>query len=200
MTVSVASQLEALPKCPLILDFLNYYKDLKIPYRYPIDTLSKGYRELPVPVPVPVRERGEGGEREGKDEEAGGEGQEAKGGGLPAQALLLAQSLATWISQNFPATNPPTKATLKKWAEEADRINRIDGHSWEEIFELLDWCQANSFWKGNILSMAKFRKQWNQLIAKRQAEREKPINNNSHRPTGKDVFKALSGPLSKEGK
>lgn len=37
---SVSSQLERLHNSPLINDFLKYYKELRIPYRYPIDRAS----------------------------------------------------------------------------------------------------------------------------------------------------------------
>ena len=40
----IANYLATLHNCPLIKDFLEYYKDLKIPYRYPTDTLSEGYQ------------------------------------------------------------------------------------------------------------------------------------------------------------
>jgi hypothetical protein len=43
--LAVASQLESLHKCPLIREFLEEYKDIHIPYQYPIDTRAPVYKE-----------------------------------------------------------------------------------------------------------------------------------------------------------
>jgi hypothetical protein len=87
---------------------------------------------------------------------------------LPAEAIELAQLLSDKIFENTPNRTPPTEAQLNSWAVEADKINRIDRHPWPEIRTLLVWAQADPFWKSNILSMSKFREQWNQLLSKSQ--------------------------------
>lgn len=93
---------------------------------------------------------------------------------LPQEAIQLSQFLSDRIFENFPKRTPPTEAQLAEWAREADRINRIDGHAWAEIDGLLDWSQGDQFWKSNILSMQKFRKQWNQLLAQRERAKHNP--------------------------
>jgi hypothetical protein len=84
----------------------------------------------------------------------------------PQEALELAQLLSDKIFENIPERTPPTQPQLLGWAYEAERIYRIDGHPWDKIRELLLWSQRDDFWRANILSMSKFRKQWNQLMAK----------------------------------
>ena len=84
----------------------------------------------------------------------------------PKEALELAQLLSDKIFENIPNRTPPTEHQLLTWAYEADRIHHIDGHPWDEIRKLLLWSQQDDFWKSNILSMSKLRKQWNQLMAK----------------------------------
>ena len=86
---------------------------------------------------------------------------------IPEEAISLSQLLSDRIAENFPQHTAPTEAQMMEWAREAELIQRRDHHSWEQIRELLEWSQADSFWRRNILSMQKFRKQWNQLDAKR---------------------------------
>lgn len=52
------------------------------------------------------------------------------------------------------------------WLTDMDRLNRIDGRSWDEIEKVIRWCQQDSFWRTNILSPAKLRKQFDQLKLK----------------------------------
>ena len=54
-----------------------------------------------------------------------------------------------------------------------DKLNRLGpigakksddkGYTWEEISMIIDWCQADMFWKSNILSAGKFREKIVQL-------------------------------------
>ena len=55
------------------------------------------------------------------------------------------------------------------WLGDMDRLNRIDGREWAEIETVLRWCQQDSFWRTNILSPTKFRKQFDQLKLKSAA-------------------------------
>jgi hypothetical protein len=56
---------------------------------------------------------------------------------------------------------PPT--ITKKWRTEARLLLDKDGIALDKALALIDWCQASSFWKGNILSMPKFREKYDQL-------------------------------------
>ena len=50
-----------------------------------------------------------------------------------------------------------------KWLSDMERLHKIDERSWEQITKAIEWCQADDFWRGNILSPAKLRKQYDQL-------------------------------------
>jgi hypothetical protein len=54
-------------------------------------------------------------------------------------------------------------AVTDKWQSDMERLNRIDERSWEQITKAIEWCQADDFWRGNIMSPAKLRKQYDQL-------------------------------------
>lgn len=77
--------------------------------------------------------------------------------------------LAGQISERIPGKRY-AEATLQSWAKDFDRVNRLDGHSWDDIGTVLTFSQNDSFWQGNILSGAKFRKQYDQLYLKMQKE------------------------------
>ena len=50
-----------------------------------------------------------------------------------------------------------------KWLSDMERIHRIDERTWEQITRAIEWCQADDFWRANIMSPAKLRKQYDQL-------------------------------------
>ena len=66
-------------------------------------------------------------------------------------------------------------AVTDKWLIEMERLNRIDERSWEQITKAIEWCQADDFWRGNIMSPAKLRKQYDQLrlAAQRNSKQSK---------------------------
>ncbi len=69
-----------------------------------------------------------------------------------------------------------TQAQERKWAHDADRIIRLDGRNPEEAAELIRYAQRDNFWRANILSMEKFRKQFDQLsLRAKGATKEKPL-------------------------
>lgn len=71
------------------------------------------------------------------------------------------------MKENDPkARVPKTENQMKHWYDAIDKLNRIDGRSWEEIRRVIDWCQADEFWKGNILSASTLRKQYPKLRAR----------------------------------
>ena len=79
--------------------------------------------------------------------------------------MKLAMHLKKEILNQDPSTKVPDDLT--NWATEADRMIRLDKRDPEEAAYLITWAQNDSFWQANILSMAKFRKQYDTL--KRQA-------------------------------
>jgi hypothetical protein len=61
---------------------------------------------------------------------------------------------------------PHPDATIQQWANSIDKVNRIDGRPWPEITKVMEWCQYDRFWQSNILSGAKFREKYPQLLSK----------------------------------
>ena len=44
-----------------------------------------------------------------------------------------------------------------------ERLHRVDERNWEQITRAIEWCQADDFWRANIMSPGKLRKQYDQL-------------------------------------
>jgi hypothetical protein len=59
------------------------------------------------------------------------------------------------------------KPNLQTWAKDVDRMIRIDHRIPEDIRAVIEWCQADTFWHTVILSTAKLRAKFDQLLLKR---------------------------------
>lgn len=92
--------------------------------------------------------------------------------------MRLALHLKQEILNQDPSTRVPSDLT--NWATEADRMFRLDKREPQEAAHLITWAQQDSFWRANILSMAKFRKQYDKLklqaIARTPQKKESDID------------------------
>lgn len=79
-----------------------------------------------------------------------------------AEVNSMANLLADLIKAN--GINRPD--VTDKWLADIERLNRIDGYSWEQIESTIRWVQADSFWRSNVLSPSKLRKQFGALQLK----------------------------------
>lgn len=82
-----------------------------------------------------------------------------------SNAYKAAALLARLILERNPELKPRTERALQRWANEIDKINRLDGYEWEMISDVLIFSQRDPFWQINILSGAKLRKQFETLYA-----------------------------------
>ncbi|EDX65338.1 hypothetical protein [Bacillus cereus group sp. BfR-BA-01358] len=91
-------------------------------------------------------------------------------------------------------TNPEHKEPdLEKWANEFRLIRERDEKTNEQIIYLIKWSQSNSFWKKNILSPSKLRKQWDRLVIEAKEEHEVKKNGQIRKHSGSN------GRFAKEG-
>jgi hypothetical protein len=86
---------------------------------------------------------------------------------ITSEILRLSDSLAQGILSNNPKNrslnNGKYKETVERWTADIDKLHRLDGQSIEDIQKVITWCQADPFWKKNILSGATLRKHWDRL-------------------------------------
>jgi hypothetical protein len=106
--------------------------------------------------------------------------------GPSRDAVNLAALLRDEILRNSPEFRI-TQAQLQSWEATADRMLRIDGRDPQKASTLIGWAQSDDFWMRNILSMDKFRKQFDQLAAKAKPKNGKP----QERPPSKRVSELM---------
>ena len=75
----------------------------------------------------------------------------------------LAKRLFDHIKKRNPKQKEPNWQT---WADDFRKTVELDDRDYKEAVLVLDWCQKDDFWQNNILSPAKFRKQYDQLYLK----------------------------------
>lgn len=59
----------------------------------------------------------------------------------------------------------------KGWRDAARLLLDLDNRDPNEVAALIDWCQADDFWRGNIQSLPKFREKYDQLRLQRSRGR-----------------------------
>jgi hypothetical protein len=74
-------------------------------------------------------------------------------------AQRLCDLLADCIESN--GSKRPT--VTKAWIETTDRMIRLDGRTPTQIENAIKWCQADDFWRANILSPNALRRQYDRL-------------------------------------
>jgi hypothetical protein len=62
------------------------------------------------------------------------------------------------------AANGSKRPTItKKWRDAARLLIDKDGRTEEQVHACIDWCQADEFWRANVLSMPKLRDKFEQM-------------------------------------
>lgn len=106
-----------------------------------------------------------------------------------ADDLKAAEYIFQRVQVVTPGMNPPN---WTDWANEIRLMCQSDNRTHREICELFRFASQHTFWCRNVLSPAKLRKQWDRLIAERQAESSNPI----HKPTTSEQWAASATDLS----
>lgn len=87
----------------------------------------------------------------------------------------LCNRLAEWLKKNG-AKVPTTKSAKDGWRREARLLLDRDARPLDEALALVDWCQQDQFWHAVILSMDKFRKQYDQMRLKSRAPKTHEVD------------------------
>lgn len=78
--------------------------------------------------------------------------------------------LAEWMFATIKAFNPShKKPNFAKWADDFRLMREQDNRPPAEIVQLYQWVVKDDFWRGNVLSPAKLREQYDRLVIKRGA-------------------------------
>jgi DNA-binding Lrp family transcriptional regulator len=76
-------------------------------------------------------------------------------------------TLAYILFDQILSRNPKfKKPNLQSWSKDIDLMIRVDSRSPDDIRKVILWCQGDPFWQNNILSAAKLREKFDQLLMK----------------------------------
>ena len=64
---------------------------------------------------------------------------------------------------------------MQNWANDVRLMMERDKRTEKQIAYVIDWCQSNSFWKSNILSISKLRERFDQLVIQIKSNHEKVV-------------------------
>lgn len=85
---------------------------------------------------------------------------------------------AKYLFEKIKGNNPKQKEpNFDSWANEFRLMRERDNREPQEIKDVIDWCQADPFWQGNILSPKKLREKFDQLTI--QMKSKKGAKNNA---------------------
>lgn len=97
---------------------------------------------------------------------------------------LLDQELASNEVRRLPKRNKANVSAMRLLIDK-------DGFEPEQVARVIRWCQANSFWRGNIMSASKLREKFEQLRAHANREREERQNKPSRAAEANDFISRL---------
>ncbi|MFE5290437.1 helix-turn-helix domain-containing protein [Nocardia sp. NPDC056611] len=72
------------------------------------------------------------------------------------------------VLANGLTADPP--AITRQWELAARALIQLDGRDPNKVLNLIDWCQADDFWRAQILDMPTFRRKYTTLHAKATAQ------------------------------
>lgn len=84
--------------------------------------------------------------------------------------MRLAMYLFAKIKENNSEHKLLTNSQKQKWADSIRLMMERDNRTAQQIKNMIDWCQQDDFWKQNILSTAKLRKQYDTMKPKAHAQ------------------------------
>lgn len=94
------------------------------------------------------------------------------------KALEIASLLYKYIKKNNPNSRA-NKESIVSWANDIDKMLRIDKRNEIEVMQIIKFSQEDSFWKTNILSGAKLRKHYDKMWVQ---AKEKITNKFNYKP------------------
>ncbi|PDZ33710.1 phage replisome organizer N-terminal domain-containing protein [Bacillus toyonensis] len=85
---------------------------------------------------------------------------------------------AKYLFEKIKGNNPKQKEpNFDTWSNDFRLMREKDNRELQEIKDVIDWCQADPFWQGNILSPKKLREKFDQLTI--QMKSKKGAQNNA---------------------
>jgi len=103
---------------------------------------------------------------------------------------------AVWMYEKIKNSLPNFKEpNFDTWAYEINLLVRIDGKSHTEIENVFSWANEDSFWRANILSPQKLRKQWDQLEAQMLRDKKEVESESEPDNEGADFYRKINAEM-----
>lgn len=99
------------------------------------------------------------------------------------QDMVLSKLLFKYIKQLDPKAKEPN---FESWSNTVRLMRERDNRTFDEIKDVIVWCQNDSFWQGNILSTNKLRQQFSKLVIQKNKRRGGYNNAQSNRRDPED--------------
>jgi hypothetical protein len=80
------------------------------------------------------------------------------------EVIELTELLFNLVSKNYPFMK--SKEIKQENYDDIEKLNRVDGYSFDIIKAVIDWSQQDDFWKQNIRSTKKLREKFETLLVK----------------------------------
>jgi len=81
------------------------------------------------------------------------------------------------LADRIEANGSQRPRVTDRWRDAARLLIDRDGRTVDQILRAIDWCQADSFWRANVLSMPTLRSRYDQLRLRASAEMEQQRRN-----------------------
>ncbi len=85
------------------------------------------------------------------------------------------KDLANLLALKISANGSRKPVVTLEWIKDIRLMMERDNRTYDEIHYIINWCQDNSFWRSNILSPSKLRKQFDQLMLKAKDENTRKV-------------------------
>lgn len=85
-----------------------------------------------------------------------------------------ATRLANLLADRIEANGSKRPTVTAKWIQTIDRMMRIDGRTPSQIQNAIEWCQADDFWRANVLSPTALRRQYDRLRLHASRSKKQP--------------------------
>ena len=109
---------------------------------------------------------------------------------LDVEVVEVVQRLCDRLAARMRANDPKADPKPESGRWQTDMRLLLDDREWDvsEVERIIDWCQADPFWRSNILSPGKLRRQFTQLVLRAKGGQVVPMR----RESASDILRALN--------
>ncbi|MEU1736497.1 hypothetical protein [Streptosporangium sp. NPDC020145] len=113
---------------------------------------SHGSPAPPIPSPIPSEEVLRTSSSSATESHDGGD-----------EVRADVERICAYLADRIEANGSKRPSVTRRWRDAARLLLDKDGRTVDQVIACIDWCQADEFWRGNVLSMPKLRERYDQL-------------------------------------